>query len=140
MAEPSVTKEMRGLWDRNDSGSYVWTIEHVFPQGKNIPVAWVEMIAGGDVVKAKQIQMECVHTLGNLTITGYNSNLGNMPFIDKRDRKAPHGARVGYRNGLNLNEDLVNVDSWTEEQIKNRTKKLVLLAENAFSFADFKFS
>lgn len=140
LAEPSVTKEMKGLWERNDSGSYVWTIEHVFPQGENIPAAWVEMIAGGDVKKAKQIQIECVHTLGNLTITGYNSKLGNMPFTDKRDRKDSRGANVGYRNGLNLNDDLVIVDRWTEEQIKNRTKKLVSMAMKVFSFGDVKFS
>lgn len=139
LAEPSVTKEMKGLWERVPSGSYVWTIEHIFPQGDNIPPAWVEMTANGDAIKAKEIQMSCVHTLGNLTITGYNSKLGNMAFIDKRDRKDSNGINVGYRNGLNLNEDLVSVDHWTEEQIKNRTSKLVSMAMKAFSFENITF-
>lgn len=39
LAEPSVTKEMKGLWERYPSGNYVWTIEHVFPQGENIPAS-----------------------------------------------------------------------------------------------------
>lgn len=139
LAEPSVTKEMKGLWERYPSGNYVWTIEHVFPQGENIPASWVDMIGGGDKAKAQEIQAAYVHTLGNLTITGYNSKLSNMPFIEKRDRKDSNGSNVGYRNGLNLNDDLVSVDSWTKEQIEARTEKLVKLALKAFTFDDIEF-
>ena len=139
LAEPSVTKEMRGLWERYPSGNYVWTIEHVFPQGENIPESWVQMIGGGDKAAAQGIQAQLVHTLGNLTITGYNSKLSNMPFIEKRDRKDSNGANVGYRNGLNLNEDLVSVDSWTKEQIEARTAKLVEQALRAFTFDGIEF-
>lgn len=139
LAEPSVTKEMKGLWERYPSGNYVWTIEHVLPQGENIPASWVDMIGGGDKAKAQEIQAACVHTLGNLTITGYNSKLSNMPFIEKRDRKDSSGSNVGYRNGLNLNDDLVSVDSWTKEQIEARTEKLVKLALKAFTFDDIEF-
>ena len=139
LAEPSVTKEMKGLWERYPSGNYVWTIEHVFPQGENIPASWVDMIGGGDNAKAQEIQAAYVHTLGNLTITGYNSKLSNMPFVEKRDRKDSNGANVGYRNGLNLNDDLVSVDSWTKEQIEARTEKLVKLALKAFTFDDIEF-
>lgn len=139
LAEPSVTKEMKGLWERYPSGNYVWTIEHVFPQGENIPASWVDMIGGGDKAKAQEIQATHVHTLGNLTITGYNSKLSNMPFVEKRGRKDSNGANVGYRNGLNLNDDLVSVDSWTKEQIETRTEKLVKLALQAFTFDDIEF-
>lgn len=139
LAEPSVTKEMKGLWERYPSGNYVWTIEHVLPQGENIPASWVDMIGGGDKAKAQEIQAAYVHTLGNLTITGYNSKLSNMPFIEKRDRKDSNGSNVGYRNGLNLNDDLVSVDSWTKEQIEARTEKLVKLALQAFTFDDIGF-
>lgn len=139
LAEPSVTKEMKGLWERYPSGNYVWTIEHVLPQGENIPASWVDMIGGGDKAKAQEIQAAYVHTLGNLTITGYNSKLSNMPFIEKRDRKDSNGSNVGYRNGLNLNDDLVSVDSWTKEQIVARTEKLVKLALKAFTFDDIEF-
>lgn len=139
LAEPSVTKEMKGLWERYPSGNYVWTIEHVFPQGENIPASWVDMIGGGDKAKAREIQAAYVHTLGNLTITGYNSKLSNMPFVEKRDRKDSNGANVGYRNELNLNDDLVSVDSWTKEQIEARTEKLVKLALKAFTFDDIEF-
>lgn len=139
IASPSVTKEMKPLWDRYASGNYVWTIEHIFPQGKNIPDKWVKMVADGDMSKAIEVQEKQVHTLGNLTITGYNSKLSNMPFVTKRDRKDVNGANVGYRNGLNLNDELVNTDTWTSEQIQERTDKLVGLTLKAFDFDEVEF-
>lgn len=139
IASPSVTKEMKPLWERYASGNYVWTIEHIFPQGKNIPDEWVKMVADGDMSKAIEVQEKQVHTLGNLTITGYNSKLSNMPFVTKRDRKDVNGANVGYRNGLNLNDELVNTDTWTSEQIQERTGKLVGLTLKAFDFDEIEF-
>ena len=139
LASPSVTKETKGLWDRYASGNFVWTIEHIFPQGKNIPDEWVKMVADGDVAKAIEVQERQVHTLGNLTITGYNSKLSNMPFITKRDRKDANGANVGYRNGLNLNDELINTDTWTGEQIQKRTERLVKLTLKAFDFSEIRF-
>lgn len=139
IASPSVTKEMKPLWERYASGNYVWTIEHIFPQGKNIPDEWVKMVADGDMSKAIEVQEKQVHTLGNLTITGYNSKLSNMPFVTKRDRKDVNGANVGYRNGLNLNDELVNTDTWTSEQIQERTDKLVGLTLKAFDFDEIEF-
>lgn len=139
VASPSVTKEMKPLWERYASGNYVWTIEHIFPQGKNIPDEWVKMVADRDMSKAIEVQEKQVHTLGNLTITGYNSKLSNMPFVTKRDRKDVNGANVGYRNGLNLNDELVNTDTWTSEQIQERTDKLVGLTLKAFDFDEIEF-
>jgi hypothetical protein len=138
LAEPSVTKEMKGLWELYPSGKYVWTIEHVFPQGKNIPEEWVSMIGNGDKTKAEDIQAELVHTLGNLTITGYNPELSSMSFIKKRDRM-DSGVYVGYRNGLNLNEDLVSADKWTRDQITARTEKLIDQALATFTFDNVMF-
>lgn len=139
IASPSVTKEMKPLWERYASGNYVWTIEHIFPQGKNIPDEWVKMVADGDMSKATEVQEKQVHTLGNLTITGYNSKLSNMPFVTKRDRKDVYGANVGYRNGLNLNDELINTDTWTSEQIQERTDRLVGLTLKAVDFDEIEF-
>lgn len=139
IASPSVTKEMKPLWERYASGNYVWTIEHIFPQGKNIPDEWVKMVADGDMSKATEVQEKQVHTLGNLTITGYNSKMSNMPFVTKRDRKDVYGANVGYRNGLNLNDELINTDTWTSEQIQERTDRLVGLTLKAFDFDEIEF-
>lgn len=121
------TKEIYSdLWARDNSNKYIWTIEHIFPEGDNIPDAWVDMIADGDKALAKQYRAEYVHTLGNLTITGYNQNLSNMSFEQKRDRKSKDKTKVvGYRNGLYLNRDVVTEDTWTIEKIKDRTDRIV---------------
>ena len=113
------TKEIYSdLWARDNSKKYIWTIEHIFPEGENIPDSWVDMIAGGDKMLAKQYRSDYVHTLGNLTITGYNQNLSNMAFEQKRDRKSKDKTKdVGYRNGLYLNQDVVNEDTWTIKKI-----------------------
>lgn len=74
LAQRGMTREtFVDLWRQYDSKQFVWSIEHIFPQGNNIPKPWVDMIAGGDPGKAHEYQALYVHTLGNLTITGYNS-------------------------------------------------------------------
>lgn len=120
------------LWSRDNSNKYIWTIEHIFPEGQNIPEVWVKMIADGNREKAKEYLEKYVHTLGNLTITGYNQNLSNMSFTDKRDRKNKDGKDIGYRNGLFLNEDVVNQDDWTIEKINNRTDKIIDILMDLF--------
>jgi hypothetical protein len=60
----NMTKETWvDLW-KYEGKLFVWTIEHIFPQGDNIPASWVTMIAGGDERKAKAIQETHVHKLG----------------------------------------------------------------------------
>lgn len=125
LAEQTMTKESWvDLW-RIENKQFVWTIEHIFPQGENIPQSWITMIADGDEIKAKEIQQTHVHKLGNLTISGFNSALGNKSFEDKRDRVDRQGRAVGYKNGLKLNEDLAAAAGWSVDQIDSRTDKLV---------------
>lgn len=125
LAEQAMTVEiMTDLWARTGK-NFTWSIEHILPQGENIPDSWVQMIADGNYEEAKDIQQEWVHCLGNLTITGFNSTLGNKSFEEKRNRKDRQGRYVGYRNGLSLNADLLEVETWGKEQIEQRTDKLV---------------
>jgi len=125
LAEHSMTTEtMTDLWAKAGN-NFTWTVEHVLPQGENIPKDWVNMIGNGDFEIAKAIQEECVHSIGNLTITGFNSTLSNKSFEEKRDRIDRQGHYVGYRNGLSLNRDLLDVDTWDKEKIEQRTEKLV---------------
>lgn len=112
------------LWARDEKGKFIWTIEHIFPQGQNIPEDWVKMIADGDKEKAKEIQDEYVHQIGNLTLTGYNSKLSNFSFSKKRDRTNKEGNYVGYKNGLFLNQDLKDEIEWKQEKIVTRGNKL----------------
>ena len=83
------------------------------------------MVADGDADRAREIQALYVHTLGNLTITGYNSTLSNRPFEDKKNHKDSNGNYIGYKNGLNLNADVCDKEMWTLDIIKKRTDRLV---------------
>ena len=117
------------LWEQEKTGKeknrYIFSIEHIFPQGENIPQAWVDMIADGDIEKAKEAQSQYVHTLGNLTITAYNSNLGNKSFEEKKVRQDKDSKYIGYKNGFYLNQNVCNKDKWTIENIKKRTDDMV---------------
>lgn len=127
LAEEGMTKETwSDLWQMAGASSkryYLWTIEHIFPQGPNVPASWQDMLGGPE--QATQALETHVHRLGNLTLTGYNSSLGNKSFTDKRDRVDQRGNNVGYRNGLNLNKDLASMNAWTIADIDARTDALV---------------
>lgn len=55
----------------------------------------------------------------------YNSTLSNKAFNEKKERKDNNGQYIGYRNGLNLNDDVCDKDEWTVDIIKARTDRMV---------------
>jgi hypothetical protein len=136
------------LWARNEKGLFIWTIEHIFPQGKNIPKHWVDMIGSGDFDSAKKIQDEMVHSFGNLTLSGYNSRLSNQSFEKKQSKSEANilGNKIfiGYKNGLALNKisfhvnnketSLAEVDKWTKEHIISRNNVMVSMLLKLFRF------
>ena len=125
LEESRMTRETQvDLWALKGK-QYVWTIEHIFPQGENIPDSWVQMIADGDANLAEQHRQIYAHCLGNLTISGYNSALGNKSFAEKKSRTDSQGREVGYNNGLYLNNVLAAENSWTVEKLEARTMQLV---------------
>jgi len=144
--ESHMTKETwKDLWIKDKSNKYVWTIEHIFPEGRNIPKDWIWMITNGDEERAKELQEKCVHKLGNLTLTAYNKNLSNFSFIKKRDRKDDQGNYIGYKNGLYLNRKLAEKDKWTILDIERRTKELMrevleLFAVEGEKIGDIEFN
>lgn len=113
------------LWARDNKKNFIWTIEHIFPQGNNIPTDWVQMIADGDLKLAKEIQESYVHTLGNLTLTGYNSQLSNFSFDKKRERMNSEKTYIGYKNGMYLNNELKDKMEWRVNDIEKRGNFLV---------------
>src|SRR5690606_18424108 len=121
----SETKEIYVNFYARNKNLFVWTVEHIFPQGENIPEHWVDMIADGDKKLAQQIRKDHVHKLGNLTLTGYNSQLSNMSLEKKQDRKNKDGKYIGFKNGLTINEEIKDVPSWTKKDIEHRTEQLV---------------
>jgi uncharacterized protein with ParB-like and HNH nuclease domain len=137
------------LWARNDKGLLVWTVEHIFPQGFNIPKSWVEMLAKGDKNKAKEIQENWVHCLGNLTLSGYNSQLSNADFETKQDlhenkKFLGYKINIGYKNGLSLNNlefehngkttNLAKINEWNEDSIEARNNAMVEVLLRLFAF------
>lgn len=117
-------RESPDPWMENEKGRLKWTIEHIFPKGENIKDHWVTMIANGNKEKAERYQKDYVHRLGNLTLTAFNSDLSDKPYIYKRDIKDKKGISIGYRNGMFLNKTLRRPSRWTIEDIEERTKYL----------------
>lgn len=137
--EAFFTKENnRDFWSKNDKGKYIWTIEHVMPQAKNMKPYWVDMIADGDRARASDIQQEYLHKLGNLTLTGYNSTLSDKPLDYKQSKLDANGNPIGFNNGLRLNEQLSTAENWKETDIINRTVQLVSEALAVFKLSKDK--
>lgn len=148
--EEFQTREYKpDLWARSPKGLHVWTVEHVLPQTANMSKEWVDMIAEGDIEKALEIHGKWVHCLGNLTLSGYNSQLSTASFEKKQSllknrTTLGHSINIGYKNGLSLNKfpfevngnttSLADIDAWTEDSIQARNKAMVDFLLKMFAF------
>lgn len=93
-----------------------YTIEHILPQNKRLSKEWVSALGE----KWQEIQSKYLHTIGNLTLTGYNSEYSDLPFLEKRDYP-----EKGFKDSpLFLNQDLGKLETWNEENIQSRAQKL----------------
>lgn len=101
------------------------SIEHIMPQNSDLPTAWRKMLGEN----WKEIQNKYLHVLGNLTLTGYNSELSDKPFADKLEYLKKSKANE-------LNSDVINTDIWTEQQIVDRGIRLAKLVCNIFDFEE----
>lgn len=90
------------------------TIEHIMPQNKNLSSAWQTML--GDNWEADKEQL--LHTLGNLTLTGYNSELGDKPFEEKKELLEQN------THAIHLYSDIKECDKWNAFTIEARANKL----------------
>lgn len=85
------------------------TIEHIMPQ--TLTEKWKNSLGEN----WKEIFDSKLHTLANLTLTGYNSNYSNKTFLEKRDCEG------GFKDsGLNLNKNLITYNNWTIQEIDER--------------------
>ena len=132
LAESATKERYTNFYARNKK-LFVWTVEHIFPQGERIPEPWIKMVGNGDKDLANQIRKQYVHKLGNLTLTGYNSQLSNMSF-DRKQNRTKDGKFIGFKNGLWLNEEIKDASTWTKESIEQRTELLVEKALDIFEF------
>ena len=92
-----------------------YTIEHIMPQNENLSEAWQQELGEN----WKQVHERYLHTLGNLTLTGYNSELSDRPFIEKRNMQG------GFADSpIRLNRSLAVLEQWNEDEIKKRAEIL----------------
>jgi len=93
-----------------------YTIEHIMPQNENLSQEWKNTLGEN----WKEIHTRWLHTLGNLTLTGYNSEYSDKPFEEKRDMEGGFA-----KSPLKLNEYLRDPNLvWNENAIKNRAEIL----------------
>jgi uncharacterized protein with ParB-like and HNH nuclease domain/predicted transport protein len=99
-----------------------YTIEHILPQNEALSPEWQTELGP----EWQRIQQTWLHTLGNLTLTGYNSEYSDTPFAYKRDQVTNvDGKKIGFKfSALNINDGLGEVAQWNEDAIKARAERL----------------
>ncbi len=99
------------------------TTEHIMPQ--KLEEEWEKDLGEN----FQEIHNKYLHTIGNLTLTGYNSDYSNKSFQEKRDMKG------GFKNSpLRLNQGLRDLESFGEEEIKKRANDLADLALKIWTY------
>ena len=108
-----------------------YTIEHILPQNENLSDEWKAELG----LDWQNIQKTYLHTLGNLTLTGYNSNYSDHPFAVKRSGVVDKlGNPVGLAHSpLKLNQHMGQVAVWNEAAIKTRADRLATEAVAVWS-------
>jgi hypothetical protein len=86
------------------------TIEHIMPQ--SLSDAWRTSLGP----RAAEIHEKYLHTIGNLTLSGYNVELGNEPFPKKRE--------MLRQSHFEMNKEIARADQWTEQEIVSRAQAL----------------
>ncbi|MCW9719010.1 DUF262 domain-containing protein [Avibacterium sp. 21-599] len=100
------------FWAVNEKGKAIWSVEHIYPQ-KPKEGEWYE---------------DCkdkLHSLGNLTLSAYNSNLSNRSFGEKGEVKDEKGNNIGLKSGnVEINGYLLDKNEWCLEHIEERGNQL----------------
>lgn len=107
----------------------VYTIEHIMPQ--HLTPAWTRALGPNSA----EIHSTWLHRLANLTLTGYNPNLSNKTFAEKRD-----AAEGGYKaSGLKMNQKIARKETWGLAELEERNHELVALALKIWPFPQSGF-
>ncbi len=103
--------------------THEYTTEHIMPQ--KLTEEWEKDL--GENFQA--IHDKYLHTIGNLTLTGYNQEYSNNSFQEKRDMEK------GFKDSpLRLNQSLRDLESFGEEEIKKRANDLADLALKIWTY------
>ncbi|WP_025680634.1 DUF262 and DUF1524 domain-containing protein [Paenibacillus massiliensis] len=102
-----------------------YTIEHIMPQNPNLSQQWRQDLGG----QWEEVHKTYLHTLGNLTLTRYNSELSDRSFQNKRELEG------GFADSpLRLNRGLGTLKSWNMDEIVKRAKRLAELALQVWEY------
>ena len=104
-----------------------YTIEHIMPQNSSLSPEWQQMLGA----KWREVQKTYLHTIGNLTLTAYNSEMSDHPFMVKMDMEG------GFKeSALRLNAYVVKLNEWNEQTIKERAALLADKAKQIWAYPD----
>lgn len=105
-----------------------YTIEHIMPQNIEHNLSWQQML-GEDWQEVHSLYL---HTLGNLTITGYNAEMSNKSFVEKVNGES------GFKHShLKLNESIAQSDVWNKKAIQRRTNILTDIILKIWKYPEF---
>lgn len=91
------------------------SIEHIMPQNKNLSMSWQKMLGEN----WQSVHEKNLHTLGNLTLTGYNSELGDKPFEKKKEKLEETITHIAV-----LYSDVKDKSEWNSVNMEKRAKRL----------------
>ncbi len=91
------------------------SIEHIMPQNKNLSMSWQKMLGEN----WQSVHEKYLHTLGNLTLTGYNSELGDKPFEKKKEKLEETITHIAV-----LYSDVKDKSEWNSVNMEKRAKRL----------------
>jgi uncharacterized protein with ParB-like and HNH nuclease domain/predicted transport protein len=117
--------ENHGSKEPTDTSRY--TVEHVMPQNENLPVPWRLMLGES----WQEVHQTWIHRLGNLTLTGYNSEYQDRPFEEKKTIAGGFN-----QSSVRLNEYVRNQDVWTSREMEERGDSLAKRAATIWSGLD----
>ena len=105
-----------------------YTIEHIMPQNIEHNLSWQQML-GEDWQEMHSLYL---HSLGNLTITGYNAEMSNKSFVEKVNGES------GFKHShLKLNESIAQCDVWNKKAIQRRTNILTDIILKIWKYPEF---
>lgn len=102
-----------------------YTIEHIMPQNSNLNEEWKKALGSN----WHDVQKKYLHTIGNLTLTAYNSEMSDKSFYEKMEIEG------GFKeSALRLNSYVIKQTEWNENTIKSRAEQLSLKAIQIWKF------
>lgn len=105
-----------------------YTIEHIMPQNIEHNLSWQQML-GEDWQEVHSLYL---HSLGNLTITGYNAEMSNKSFVEKVNGES--GFKYSH---LKLSESIAQCDVWNKKAIQRRTNILTDIILKIWKYPEF---